>query len=233
MASLSCIVIGLTDLCSDESDTEEDGHFPIPVKIPSKMRDNDDPKSTEVAITATNAGDFSRAMVSSESGQPFGPQPARPWPWSCNPLVMDSKTGQMLNTNDSKYLEDAQYSQQIIEYIDLGVSTPELKRVSFEAQDAAKLTELLDSSSLPQEHTRVLSVRVNQSYYGGPRSRSYDGFGVTKSTWLRILNVAMISPNAVELLHDKNGRHWSCTMYCAANRMLATTPNPKLRTPCA
>ena len=142
---------------------------------------------------------------------------------------MDCQTSRELIIDDSKY----EAFEQVLDYLDLGGRSPQLRRASPSSEDETTMTKVLDSSSLPQKHTRVLFVRVNRIYCGGVRSSSYSGFGLAEKTWLQLLNVAMIPPNAVELLHDKNGGYWSCFTYCSGNTASIASTNTREHNSCA
>ena len=140
------------------------------------------------------------------------------WPHSCRyfvPEVMDSQGPLKLNLDDSKYLEERQDVTQSLEYIDLGTCPSVLKRTEFTSSDATKLKQLLGLSNLADRGTRIIFLSV-QRFYAMPRT-TYCLFGVTKQTWQQILTLAMVPPNAVELIHDKSGGYWSCNTYCSDN----------------
>ena len=91
----------------------------------------------------------------------------------------------------------------------------------YDPSEYANLAGILDLSSLPEQHTRVLFVKAERVYVR-PRT-TYWGYDLTQNTWLNILNAANIPPNAVELLHDTKGAYWSCLIYCA--KTLPTSAN--------
>lgn len=134
---------------------------------------------------------------------------------------MDPEAGLTFISNDSKYLDTSLKTKQTIRWVDLGGLQPDLGEATFSDDDRVDLTEVFNMASVPGHSTRAVFIPVTRVFLS--QQSTYCRFGLTQKLLLQILNDCMIPPTALELLHDKDGGHFSFTSYCSDNQTVSNS----------
>ena len=153
------------------------------------------------------------------------------WPLHCKyfvPQLMDGVGAIRLIFHDGQYLPPNDCPRRPLTFVDI------LNAGAFSGQispDDADFDKFLQLEGLPTAATRLLFVPHKRLYFDHATKCH---ILTDINTWLAILRLGDVPPNAVELLHDNNGGCWEHTSYCNDNnpKEPCQTPNSD-ESPCA